>query len=241
MAKGELQGVLEIFQRSPLQPDKEWLDFLTALAAQASIAVENAEMLNNLRQSNLELEAAYDATIEGRGRALEWRAAETEGHSQRVTELSVELARKLGVRGRALLNLRRGALLHDIGKMGIPDAILRKAGSLDEEEWAIMKRHTEYACRMLEPIEYLKEALDIPCAHHEKWDGSGYPRGLKGEEIPLAARIFAVADVFDALTSDRPYRSAWSREDALEYIREQRGQYFDPAVAEAFLDMVAGQ
>jgi HD-GYP domain-containing protein (c-di-GMP phosphodiesterase class II) len=133
--------------------------------------------------------------------------------------------------------MRRGALLHDIGKLGVPDAILQKNGALSDEEWALMRLHPIYAYQMLYPIEYLRPAIEIPYCHHEKWDGTGYPRGLKGEEIPLAARIFAVVDVFDALTSDRPYRPAWSIRDALNYIREQAGKHFDPQVVEVFLQL----
>jgi PAS domain S-box-containing protein len=194
-----------------------------------------------LRQSRQELEEAYEATLVGWARALELRERQTAGHSQRVVEMTVHLARRLGIEEEKIPHLRRGALLHDIGKMGIPDHILLKPAPLDEEEWIIMRQHPSYAVEMLSPIPYLSPALEIPHAHHEKWDGSGFPRNLKGEEIPLAARIFAVVDVWDALTSDRPYRSAWSEKDALEYIQQQIGQYFDPAVAEIFLREVVTQ
>jgi HD-GYP domain-containing protein (c-di-GMP phosphodiesterase class II) len=145
---------------------------------------------------------------------------------------------RLGVSGEDLLNIRRGALLHDIGKMAIPDGILLKPGKLSEDEWDVMKEHPVYAFQMLSPIEYLKDALDIPYLHHERWDGTGYPQGLKGEEIPLAARIFAVIDVWDALQSDRPYRPAWTEDQALEHIREMSGSHFDPEVAAEFLEMI---
>jgi PAS domain S-box-containing protein/putative nucleotidyltransferase with HDIG domain len=241
MAKGKLVGVLGIFQRNDLDPDLEWLSFLQSLASQASLAIDNAGLVADLQRSNLDLELAYDATIEGWSRAMDLRDRETEGHSQRVTELAIRLALRVGVKDERLVHLRRGALLHDIGKMGIPDEILHKPGQLTDAEWVGMRRHPIYARDMLSSIEYLQKALDIPYAHHEKWDGSGYPRGLKGEDIPEAARIFAVVDVYDALTSDRPYRKAWTRQAALDYIRQERGKHFDPAVADAFLEMIVGE
>jgi PAS domain S-box-containing protein len=235
VAKGEPVGVLEVLSRSALPGDPEWWGFLEAMAGQAAVAVDNARLLEELRRANLNLQLAYDATLEGWSQAVDLRDRETEGHTQRVTEMTVRLARALGVPEADLVHVRRGALLHDVGKLGIPDSILLKPGPLTEEERAVMRKHPEYAYRWLSRIEFLRPALDIPYCHHERWDGSGYPRGLRGEEIPLAARIFAVADVFDALTSDRPYRKAWSREDAVRYIREQAGRQFDPRVVEAFL------
>lgn len=160
---------------------------------------------------------------------------ETEEHSRRVTEMTVRIARKMGMDKEALAHVYRGALLHDIGKMGIPDSILLKPGKLTNEEWAIMKKHPDYAFRLLSPIDYLRPAIDIPYCHQEKWDGTGYPRGLKGEQIPLPARIFAVVDVWDALSSDRPYRKAWPKEKVMELIREESGKHFDPKVVEVFL------
>jgi putative nucleotidyltransferase with HDIG domain len=156
------------------------------------------------------------------------RDKETEGHTQRVTRMTLKLARAMGLTDPELIHIRRGALLHDIGKMGVPDGILLKPDELTGDEWQMMRQHPQFAYDMLAPIEYLKPALDIPLYHHEKWDGSGYPRGLKGEDIPLAARIFTVADVYDALTSDRPYRKAWSPERTLEHIRLLAGSHFDP-------------
>jgi putative nucleotidyltransferase with HDIG domain len=180
---------------------------------------------------------AYDTTIEGWSRVLDLRDKETEGHSRRVTELTLGLARAMGMSEDELVHVRRGALLHDIGKMGVPDAILLKPGPLDDEEWAIMCRHPVYAYQMLLPIAYLQEALDIPYCHHEKWDGSGYPRGLMGEQIPLAARIFAVVDVWDAMRSDRPYRTGWSAAETREHIRALAGTHFDPEVVRIFLEL----
>jgi len=238
IAKGNIIGVLEIYNRQPLHPDDEWIAFLETLAGQAAIAIDNINLFNNLEMSNLELIRAYDATIEGWARALELRDMETEGHSRRVVELTLDLAIKMGVEESQLAHIRQGALLHDIGKMGVPDSILQKAGTLTEDEWELIHQHPVYANKWLEPIAYLKSARDIPYCHHEKWDGTGYPRGLKGEEIPLAARIFAVVDVWDALRSNRPYRPKWSKEKTQAYILEQAGKHFDPEVVDAFLSMV---
>jgi putative nucleotidyltransferase with HDIG domain len=235
IAKGQVEGVLEIFQRTLLEPDEEWLGFLEALAGQAAIAVDNATLFDDLQHTNLELAHAYDNTLEGWSRALDLRDKETEGHTQRVTEMTIKLARYMGMSDADLVHVRRGALLHDIGKMGIPDSILLKPGPLTDEEWEIMRLHPVYAFELLSPISFLKPSLDIPYCHHEKWDGTGYPRKLKGEQIPLAARIFAIVDVWDALRSDRPYRKARSKEMVYAYVREQSGKHFDPQVVEAFM------
>ncbi|MDO8692280.1 MAG: PAS domain S-box protein [Dehalococcoidia bacterium] len=241
VAKGEIKGVLEIFSRSTLEPDPEWLGFLELLAGQAAIFIDNASLFEDARRSNLELSAAYDATLEGWVRALDLRHKETEGHTRRVTEKAVMLARALGLGEAEVADLRRGALLHDIGKLGIPDSILLKAGSLTEEEWRVMRRHPVYAYQFLAPIEFFRRATLIPYCHHEKWDGTGYPRGLKAEEIPLGARIFAVVDVWDALRSDRPYRFAWPEEEVREYIKVRSGTDFDPKVVDAFLGLLESE
>ena len=175
IAKGEIRGVMEIFHRTPLNPSKEWLDFMETLAGQIAIAIDNATLLKNLQQSNIQLAMAYDATIEGWSKALDLRDKETEGHTQRVTELAIRLARSMGVDEAEIVQIQRGALLHDIGKMGVPDGILLKPGALTEEEWVMMKKHPVFAYEMLAPIQYLRHALDIPYCHHEKWDGTGYP------------------------------------------------------------------
>jgi PAS domain S-box-containing protein len=240
VAKGYVKGVLEIFHRSPLSPVAEWLNFLEMLTEQAAIAIDNHQLFDGLQRSNLELALAYDATIEGWSYALDLRDKETRDHTRRVTEMTVRLAQTLGVGDAELIQVRRGALLHDIGKMGIPDDILLKAGPLTPEEWEVMRRHPVYAYDMLLPIAYLHPALDIPYCHHEKWDGTGYPRGLKGEQIPLAARIFAVVDVWDALRSDRPYRPAWPDEKVREHIRSLAGTHFDPEIARTFLELEPG-
>ncbi|PKO13419.1 MAG: hypothetical protein CVU39_19645 [Chloroflexi bacterium HGW-Chloroflexi-10] len=234
-AKGQLIGVLEIFNRTQLDPDQEWLNFLETLAGQAAIAIESIKSFEELQISNTKLIMAYDATIEGWSRAMDLRDEETEGHTQRVTQLTIRLARKMGISEEQIVHIRRGGLLHDMGKLGIPDRILHKPDKLTEEEWVIMQKHPTYAYKMLSSIEYLRPALDIPYCHHEKWDGTGYPRKLKGEEIPLAARIFSVVDVWDALTSDRPYRLAWDRKRVLDYIEQNSGTYFDPQIVKVFL------
>ena len=238
LVSSKLIGVLQIFHRSPLLPDADWLRFLDMLAGQAAVVLDTIQLFENVQHANSELLQAYDATIEGWSQAMDLRDKETEGHTQRVTETTLHLARELGISEEMLVHIRRGALLHDIGKLGVSDDILRKPGALTAEEWREMKMHPEYAYQMLYPIEYLRPALDIPYCHHEKWDGSGYPRGLKGEEIPLAGRIFAIVDVWDALTSDRPYRPAWTKEKTLQYIRDLNGKQFDPRVVEAFIRFI---
>ncbi len=191
----------------------------------------------NLERANAELMAAYDATILGWSRAMDLRDRETEGHSQRVADMTVQLAEALNINDEELLHIHRGALLHDMGKLGIPDSILHKPDKLSAEEWEIMRKHPQLAYDMLNFIGYLRPALDIPYGHHEKWDGSGYPRALREEAIPIAARIFAVVDVWDALTSDRPYRPAWKKEKALAYIREQSGKHFEPKIVDLFFNI----
>jgi len=237
-AKGQIKGVLEVFMRQTFTPAPDWLEFLNSLGGQTAIAIDNTQLFTNLQRSNVELELAYDTTLEGWGKALEIRDQETEGHTKRVTEMTLSLARRLGCDGDDLVQIRRGALLHDIGKMGIPDEILRKPGTLSEQEWVIMRKHVDFAYALLNPIDYLQKALDIPYCHHERWNGNGYPRGLKGEEIPVSARIFAVIDVWDALLSDRPYRSAWARDKVIEYIKEQSGIQFDPKITDIFMELV---
>jgi PAS domain S-box-containing protein len=239
VSKGQLMGVLEIFHRSPLNPEYEWQQLMEALSVQAAIAINNSELFEQLQESNQELMQAYDTTLEGWARALELRDRETEGHSRRVTAMTVRLARLMGFSDAQLVHVRRGALLHDIGKMGIPDSILFKPGLLDEKEWETMRLHPIYASQLLAPIAYLQPALEIPFSHHERWDGTGYPQGLKGEAIPLAARIFAIVDVWDALISDRPYQKAWEEQKIRDYIHELSGKQLDPTVVKAFFEMLA--
>jgi PAS domain S-box-containing protein len=235
VAKGQIRGVLEIFNREPVQFDAAKDSFLEILAGQAAIAIDNSELFENLQSSNTELSLAYEKTLEGWANALEMRDQVTVGHTRRTTELTVRLARAMGVADDDIVNFYRGALLHDIGKMGLPDRIVQKRGPLTEAEWISMRKHPQHAFDLLSPISYLRPALDIPYCHHERWDGSGYPRGLKGEQIPLAARIFAVVDVWDALISKRPYRKEWLQAKAKRYIEEQAGMQFDPEVVKVFL------
>ena len=237
-AHGEVNGLLELFTRKPLPTKKSWRQFLETLAGQAAIAIENTRLVENLKRVNISLREAYNTTIEGWSRALDLRDHETEGHCIRVAQMSVELGRRLWLDEQDIEILYRGTLLHDIGKVGIPDAILLKPGPLTHEERTIMNLHPEYAHGLLAPIEFLLPALSVPWCHHEKWDGTGYPQGLKGKEIPLFARIFAVIDVWDALSSERPYRGPWKKEKIIDYIRSESGTHFDPDVVSAFLEIL---
>ncbi len=241
ISKGVVRGVLEVFNKTTRQPDQDWLDFLETLGGQAAIAIENAETFESLINSNLELQMAYDSTIEGWSKALDLRDKETEGHTLRVTEVTVEFAQKLGISQADIINIRRGALLHDIGKIGVPDQILLKPGPLTEEEWVVMKRHPVTAMHLISGIKYLNKAVDIPYCHHEKWDGSGYPRGLRGNDIPIAARLFAIVDVWDALSSDRPYRAAWPMAKIYQHIIQSSGTHFDPDLVPVFLKIKTDQ
>jgi PAS domain S-box-containing protein len=191
-----------------------------------------------LQGAHNDLQEAYDRTIEGWVRALDLRDRETEGHTQRVTELTIKVAKNLGFSTEELIHIRRGALLHDMGKMAIPDEILQKPGPLNELEWEKMRQHPQYAYEMLSPIAYLRPALEIPFCHHERWDASGYPRGLKGEDIPLAARLFSIIDAWDALCSDRPYRKKLPHEEVIGYLREKSGQLFDPRLVKVFFSVM---
>ncbi|MGB8646935.1 MAG: PAS domain S-box protein [Anaerolineae bacterium] len=234
-----LMGILSVSSTTPNAFHGGYERLLQLFANEAAIALENAELSRSLQASSVHLVDAYDATIQGWSRALELRERETEGHALRVSEMTVRLAQAMGVEEESLVQIRRGALLHDIGMMGIPDQILYKPGPLTDQETQALRQHPVYACEMLASIAYLRPALDIPYCHHERWDGTGYPRGLKGEEIPLGARIFAVVDVWDALRASRTYRQAWSEDQARDYVREQRGVQFDPAVVDIFLKLMA--
>lgn len=211
---------------------------LRVLADALGASIERSELHAALKRSNSELVEAYNRTLEGWALALELRDRGTAGHTRRTTEMTVRLAEAMGIEGEALTHIHRGALLHDIGKMGVPDSILQKPGALTDAERDVMQRHPVYAHELLLGIPYLHPALDIPFAHHERWDGTGYPRGLAGEEIPIAARIFAVVDAWDAMRSDRPYRSARRPEEAMAEIEAGSGTHFDPAVVETFLRMI---
>ncbi|MFN2420358.1 MAG: HD domain-containing phosphohydrolase [Gemmatimonadota bacterium] len=236
---GQWWGTLGL---ADVDEDRRWAEAevsaLRTVASTIGAAIERGDLLERIRRSHTELLEAYDRTLEGWSRALELRDRETEGHSRRVTDLTMKIARRMNIQGEELANIRRGALLHDIGKMGIPDAILSKPGPLTEEEWQVMRLHPLFAYDLLASIPYLANAIHIPYCHHERWDGTGYPRGLKAEEIPLAARIFAVADVWDAMRSDRPYSPAKPVDIVLATIENEAGKGFDPAVVQAFLDVI---
>ena len=237
-ANGKLRGVLEVFDRSP-HPDSDWKNYLETLAGQAAIAIAQSTLLEDLKRANMEMSEAYEETLRSWSRALNLRDKDTDDHTQRVVELSLRLAQRMGIHGERLIQFQRGAILHDIGKMAIPDEILLKSGSLTEEEWQVMRKHPVYAHMLISPIRYLEDALPIPYYHHERWDGSGYPLRLRGTEIPTEARIFAIVDVWDALRSNRPYRKAMTDEDAMQYILEQSGKQFDPDVVRVFLAMIS--
>lgn len=241
IVKGQIKGVFEVFHRSPLSPTLDWMEFLHTLAGQAAIAIDSSQLFEHLQRSNQELMQAYDTTLEGWARALELRDRETEGHTRRVTQLTLRLAKYMGVNDHEMVNIHRGVLLHDIGKMGVPDHILKKTGRLTDAEWVEMRQHPIYAYNLLAPISYLRSALDIPYCHHEHWDGGGYPRGLKGEQIPLSARIFSVIDIWDALLSDRPYRNAWPYDEVVQYIKDVAGTILDPHIVEIFFRMMESE
>jgi HD-GYP domain-containing protein (c-di-GMP phosphodiesterase class II) len=238
LIKERVIGVLEAVNKREGLFGEQDQAILSVTASHAAIAIGNAQLFREVERSNADLRLAYDATIAGWSRALDLRDHDTDGHTQRVADMTVRLARAFGLGEQAVVQIRRGALLHDMGKLGVPDAILLKPGRLTKAERKLMLHHPQYAYEMLSPIAYLRLALDIPRCHHEKWDGSGYPRGLAGEEIPLAARLFAVVDVWDALSNNRPYRKQWPQEKTLEYIRSQSGKHFDPCVVEVFLRLL---
>ncbi len=241
MAKGEVKGVLEVYHRAPLKPDSNWLSFFETLAGQAAIAIDNAALFQELQVSNSDLSLAYDTTLEAWAQALDIRDKETEGHSRRVLDLTVAVARAMGITDQDMKHVRRGALLHDLGKLVCPEEIHVKTGPLTKEEWELMRAHPEFTYNALSHIRSLRPALDIPYCHHERWDGQGYPRGIKGEEIPLTARIFAIVDAYDSLTSGRPFRGPVGRQAALDQIRESAGTQFDPRIVTRFLEVEASR
>ena len=235
---GQVLGVLELYSQTPINATSEWKLHLKFILGLTANTIQRKTLLNRQDVTTAELEVAYSETLEAWVRALEIRDRATAGHTHRVLDMTLRLASKLGIPDEMLVHISRGVLLHDIGKLAVSDNILHKTGPLNPNEWQIMREHPKFAYKLLKPIQYLRPALDIPYCHHEKWDGSGYPRGLKGDEIPYQARIFAVVDVWDALTSDRPYRKAWPKSDALEYIRSKSGEEFDPKVVDEFLDIL---
>lgn len=218
-----------------LQTLKGWFFILWTGGLLYTLIQRDFSMIHDSKQA---LESSYDATLEGWVQALDLRDKETNGHTQRVTKMTLRLASEMGLSETEMEHIRRGAMLHDIGKMGVPDNILFKPDELSDEEWTVMRKHPEYAHDFLSQIAHLSSAMDIPYSHHERWDGTGYPCGLKGEKIPLAARIFSVVDVWDALRSDRPYRKAWPEEKVLNYIQAGSGTQFDPQVVDLFLKLM---
>jgi PAS domain S-box-containing protein len=238
VSKGVVKGVLELFNRTPFKQDPAWFGLLESMAGQAAIAIENAMLLDEVQKVNINLRSAYDATIEGWARSLSLREGDAQGHVKQVADLTVELAQTAGYQGEGLLSIRRGALLHDIGKLAIPDTILFKPAPLTDDEWKIMKTHPVVSKRILNSIDFLQPAIDIPYSHHEKWDGTGYPDGLKGTQIPFAARVFAIVDCWDSLRSNRPWRKAWTDEQAWDYIINNSGKAFDPQIVEKFRQLL---
>ena len=237
VARGELKGVLEIFHRSALSPDQDWLEFLSTVASQAAVAMDNTDLIAKLQSHNTGLSFAFDAILEKVSYALDLREQLVPGHSQRLADWTLKLGEATGMEGPDLISERRGALLHDIGKIGVPESLLLKPGPLSGEEWEVMHKYPRYAYLLLAEIPYLRAAVNIPYCHHEKWDGSGYPRGLKGKEIPLAARVFSVVEAWDVLGCDRPYREAWSNVEIRDHLKSQSGIDFDPEIVEKFLEM----
>ena len=238
VANDQVQGVLELWHREKLDSNATWLNALEQTAEKGAIALGNVLRVRRLQRSTIELAQAYDATIDAWSQALELRDYEPKGHTLRVTEMAVDFARLLGLGEIELANIRRGARLHDMGKMGIPDQILLKPDALTDEEWTIMHRHPLIAYEYLSPVEFLRPALDIPRYHHEKWDGTGYPYELRGEDIPLVARIFALVDVWDSLRSDRPFRKGWPEDKIKQHIYDRAGKQFDPDLADKFLKLL---
>ncbi len=241
VAKGQTKGVLELFFRHSVEPDPDWINFLEILARQAAVAVEDASLFNDMQRTFIELTVAYDAAIEGWARVLQMRNHEPEALGQTLQSLTLEMARKMDIPEADIAHIYRGVLLHDIGKLDIDDKILFKSGKLTDEEWDVVRHHPAYAYDFLQSVAYLRPAMSIPYCHHERWDGSGYPRGLKGNEIPLEARIFSVVNVWTVLQYERPYRPAWGREYATAYVMEQAGKEFDPAIVEVFMKLIAEQ
>lgn len=235
---GKAHGVIELFSKSEISPDLSWQRFLRILSGQASHVVCREEEYMRYNNAIIKLDQAYSDALEGWVRAVELRDQYTYKHTERTTDLTLQLSTRLGVPDEMLVHVRRGAMLHDVGKLVIPDSILLKPGPLDEDEWVTMRQHPIFAYKLLKPVQFLKPAISIPYYHHEKWDGTGYPHGLKHEEIPLEARIFSVVDVWDALTSDRPYRPAWKEEEALSYIEANSNIEFDPDVVSEFIAIV---
>jgi response regulator RpfG family c-di-GMP phosphodiesterase/putative methionine-R-sulfoxide reductase with GAF domain len=237
LAKSKVNGVLEIYNRTGIQQEREWFDFLEAFAHQASIAINNAKLFDDLQRLNVEISLSYDNTIESWARTLEIRDPSSSGHAQRVMNMCVSMASTLGLDADSISQIRRGALLHDIGMLGLPETILFKPGELTTAEWEVVRQHPKIAFDLLAPLANWRQAVDISYCHHERWDGSGYPQGLKNQSIPLAARICSLVDVFDTLLMERSFRPAWNKAQATQYIRDGAGSQFDPDLVRIFLAM----
>ncbi len=238
VAEGRVLGVFHIAIKAPAPFDTEFVDIVEMFGSYTGIVIGRMQLIEALRDADRQMRKAYDETLEGWARAIGLRDDDTLQHTMSVVKIAIAIGKRLGLDPKKIEDLRRGALLHDVGKIGIPDAILRKPGPLNDKEAAIMQTHTSFGYELLRPINYLEGAFVVPYCHHERWDGTGYPRQLQGEDIPLLARIFAVADVYDAMTRDRPYRPAHSPQDAVDYVRSQSGRHFDPRVVGAFLAIV---
>ena len=238
VAKGKLYGVLELFYRRSVQNDLEWGEYLETLGRQVAMAIDSISMFDQLQQTLMVQQTALDSTIESWALVLEKRGIEPNGHAKRLTEKTLELAQLMGIVDTKLVDIYRGVLLHDVGKFLIPEGILLKPSLLHDDEWNLIYQHPTYALDMLSKIDPLKAALNIPYCHHENWDGSGYPRGIKGEQIPIEARIFQVVETWDLMSVDLPYRKASAQNDVLKYIRSESGKKFDPRVVEKFLEMI---
>jgi PAS domain S-box-containing protein/putative nucleotidyltransferase with HDIG domain len=238
VAEGTVLGVFHIAMKAPAPFSREFVDIVEMFGSYAGIVIGRMQLIEALRNADRQMQTAYDETLEGWARAIGLRDDDTLRHTMRVVKIAVAIGKHLNLDSQSIENLRRGALLHDVGKIGIPDTILRKPGPLNDEETAIMQTHTSFGYELLRPIKYLEGAIAVPNCHHERWDGTGYPRRLRGEKIPLLARIFAVADVYDAMTSDRPYRPAHRSQEAIDYVRSQSGRHFDPHTVEAFLAII---
>jgi HD-GYP domain-containing protein (c-di-GMP phosphodiesterase class II) len=238
MASEKVKGVIELMDEDAIALHPDEMQYLRIACNLGGMTISKAENRIAIENAKFDLEKAYGETLEAWVRAMELRDKYTAGHNQRVTEMSLRLAAKLGISNEMLLHITRGALLHDIGKLAISDKILLKTGPLDDKERKIIRQHPKFAYQLLKPIKYLEHAIDIPYCHHEMWNGEGYPQGLKEEEIPLNARIFSVVDVWDALITDRPYREAWPKEEALDYIEAKSGIEFDPMIVDAFIEII---
>jgi len=238
IVKTKIIGFLNLNSNVSNFYNKEKAERLLGFSEQAGIAISQAKLMHDLQKAHRELEKAYESTLKGWSKALELRDQETEDHCHRVEILTYKLSCRMGIHEPVLTQIRYGVYLHDIGKIGIPDSILKNTSTLTDEQWDIMRQHPVYAYNILNQIEYLAPSIDIPYCHHEKWDGTGYPRRLKGENIPLAARIFAIVDVWDAITHDRVYHKAWDVDQAITFIKEQSGKHFDPQVVEFFVKMI---